>query len=86
MLCPPTGSEVSCAGPIFLSQSKNVIAFSASSRTFVPAQKPNLVVGNYLLARHKMFETGTKCISIFGLAQKIWTSPKFFGTCKGTRH
>ena len=23
--------------------------------------------------------------SIFGLAQKIWTSPKYFGTCKRTR-
>ena len=26
------------------------------------------------------------CKQIFGLAQKIWTSPKHFGTCKRTRH
>ena len=30
--------------------------------------------------------TGTICKWIFGLAQKIWTSPKHFGTCKRTRH
>ena len=27
-----------------------------------------------------------KCSQIFGLAQKIWTSKKHFGTCKRTRH
>ena len=33
-----------------------------------------------------MFVTATICKYIFGLAQKIWTSPKHFGTCKRTRH
>jgi hypothetical protein len=42
----------------FLSQPKNLIAFSASSKTFVPAQKQNLLNGfngNHLLVGHKMF-------------------------------
>ena len=36
---PSTGPKIFCKGPNFLSQSKNVIAFSASSKTFVPAPK-----------------------------------------------
>ena len=35
---------------------------------------------------HKKFGTGTICKSVFGMAQKIWTSPKCFGTRKRTRH
>ena len=54
-----------------LCYSKNLIAFSASSKTFVPAQKPNLLNTNHLLVWHKMFWTGTKCIWFFGLAQNI---------------
>ena len=38
MPCPFTGREMFCAGPNFLSQPKNLTAFSASSKTFVPAQ------------------------------------------------
>ena len=64
MPCPFTGPKMFCAG-------KNLIPFSASSKTFVPAQKQNLLNGNHLLVWHKMFGTGTKCISIFGLAQNI---------------
>ena len=57
-----------------LCQSKNLIAFSASSKTFVPAQKPILLKANHLYIWHKMFVTatiyvkeiifwcGTKCI------------------------
>ena len=75
------------AGPNFLNQSKNLIAFKASSKTFVRAQKPNLLNGNHLLVRHKFFWDCHKIfISIFGLAQNIWTSPKYFGTCRRTRH
>ena len=37
---PFTGPKMFCAGPNVLSHSKNLIAFSASSKTFVPAQKP----------------------------------------------
>jgi hypothetical protein len=46
---------VFCAGPNFLSQPKNLTAFSAASKTFVPAQKPILLNAN----------------NLFGLAQKI---------------
>ena len=69
--CPSTGPKMFCAFPNILSQSKNLIAFSASSKTFVPAQKPNLLNGNHLLVRYKIFGIGTKCISIFGLAKNI---------------
>ena len=40
MPCPSTGPKMFCAGPNFLSQPKNSIACSASSKTFVPALKP----------------------------------------------
>ena len=39
--CPFTGPKIICAGPNVLSQPKNLTAFSASSKTFVPAQKTN---------------------------------------------
>ena len=74
MPCPFTGPKMICANPNFLSQSKNLTAFSASSKTFVPAQKPNLLNGNHLLVWHKMFGTGTKCI------------PKYFEACRRTSH
>ena len=58
---PFTGPKICCAGPNVLSQSKNLIAFSASSKTFVPAQKPILLNANHLLVWHKMFVTGKIC-------------------------
>ena len=48
MPCPFTGPKMFCAGPNFLSQPKNLTAFNASSKTFVPAQKPILLNANYL--------------------------------------
>ena len=39
MPCPFTGRKMFCAGPNFMSQLKNLTAFSAFSKTFVPAQK-----------------------------------------------
>ena len=44
-----------------LSQPKNLTAFSASSKTFVPAQKTILLNANHLFVWHKMFVTGTIC-------------------------
>ena len=38
MPCPVTGPKTFYAGPNFLSQPKNLTAFRASSKTFVPAQ------------------------------------------------
>ena len=40
---------------------QNLTAFSASSKTFVPAQKPILLNANHLLVWQKMFVTGTIC-------------------------
>ena len=84
--CPFTSPKMFCAGPNFLSQPKNLTAFSASSKTFGPAQKPILLNSNHLFVWHNMFVTATTCKKIVGLAQKIWTSTKHFGTCKRTRH
>ena len=79
MPCPFTCSKMFCAVP-------NLTAFSASSKPFVPAQKPILLNANHLSVWHKMFVTATIRKYIFGLAQKIWTITKHFGTCKRTRH
>ena len=47
MPCPFTGRKMFCAGPNFLSQPKNLTAFSATSKTFVMAQKPILLNANH---------------------------------------
>ena len=61
MPCPFTGHKMFCADPNFLSQPKNLTAFSASSKTFVPAQKTILLNANHLFVWHKMFVTATIC-------------------------
>ena len=61
MPCPFTGPKMFCADPNILSQLKNLTAFSASSKTFVPAQKANLLNANHLFVWHKMFVTDTIC-------------------------
>ena len=48
MPCPFKGHKMFCAGQNFLSQPKNLIAFSASSKPFV-------------LGWHKLFVTATIC-------------------------
>jgi hypothetical protein len=50
-----------CAGPNFLSQTKNLTAFSAFSKTFVPAQKTILLNAKHLFVRHKISVTATIC-------------------------
>ena len=84
--CSITGPKLFCAGQNFMSQHKNLTPFSASSKTFVLAQKTILLNANHLFVRYKMFVTATICKYFFGLAQKNWTSPKHFGTFKRTRH
>ena len=59
--CPFTGSRIFCVGPNFLSQPKNLTALSASSKTFVPAQKTNLLNANHIFVWLKMFVTATIC-------------------------
>jgi hypothetical protein len=61
MPCPFTGPKMFFAGPNVLGHSKNLIAFSASSKTFVPAQKPILLNANHLFVWDKMFVTATIC-------------------------
>ena len=75
MPCPKYRSQIFCASPNVLIRSKNVIVFSDSSKTFVPAQKPNLLNGNHLLVC-------TKCL---GLAQNVYqflVPPKKFGAAQ----
>jgi hypothetical protein len=48
-----------CAAPNFLSQSKNLTAFSAFSKTFVLPQKPILLNAKHHFVWQKMFVTGT---------------------------
>ena len=79
MPCPFTGRKMFCASPNFLSQLKNLTAFSAGTKTNFTECKSSFCL-------HKMFVTGTICKYIFGLTQKIWTGKKHFATCKRTRH
>ena len=81
--CPFTGRKMFCAGPNFLSQPKNLTAFSASSKTFVPAQKPILLNANHLFVWHKMFVTATIFKYIFGLAKKFGPALNILGPIKG---
>ena len=66
-----------CAGPNSLSKPKNLTAFSASSKTFVLAQKPISLNANHLFVFHKMFVIATIYNKFlvwhkkFGLAQNI---------------
>ena len=83
MPCPFTCPKMFCAGPNFSSQSKNLTAFSASSKTVVRAQKPILLNANHLFVLHKMFVTGTICKEIFGLAQKFGPAQNILGPVKG---
>ena len=53
--CPFTGRKMFYAGPNFLSQPKNLTAFSTSSKTFVLAQQPILLHANHLFVWHKIF-------------------------------
>ena len=70
MPCQFTGPEMFCASPNFLSHPKTLTAFSASSKTFVPAQKSILLNANHLFVRHKMFVTSTIC------KKKLWSDTK----------
>ena len=55
MPCPFISPKMFCAGPNYLSQPKNLTAFSASSKTFVLAQKLILLNANHFFVWHKKF-------------------------------
>ena len=61
MPCPFTGRKMFCTSQSFLSQPKNLTAFSATSKTFGTAQKPILLNENHLFVWHKIFVTATIC-------------------------
>ena len=71
MPCPFKGPKMLCADPTFLSQPKNLTALSASSKTFVLAQKQILLNANHLFQKddlhsvkfvwQKIFVTATIC-------------------------
>ena len=54
-MCKCVCNQMLCAGPNFLRQPKNLTAFGASSKTFVPEQKPILLNANHLFVWRKMF-------------------------------
>ena len=72
MPCPFTGPKMFSAGPNILSQSKNLTTFSASSETFVLAQKPILMNANHLFVWHKMFVTATIVNKLLVWHKKFW--------------
>jgi len=59
--CPFTGPKMFYAGPNFWSQPKNLTAFSASLKFFVPVQKPILLNANHLFVWYKIFVIATIC-------------------------
>ena len=80
---PFTGLKMFCASPNFLSQPKNLTAFSASSKTFVPAQKPILLNANHLFVWHKMFGTGTIYNKFLVRHKKRGSTQNILGPAKG---
>ena len=73
MPCPFTGPKMFCASPNFLSQPKNLTAFSASSKTFVPAKKKHF----YWI--QIIFLSGTKCLWLTQYVNKFLVWHKRFG-------
>ena len=69
---PFTGPKMFCAGPNFLSQPKHLTAFSASSKTFVPAQK-------HFYWMQIIFLSGTKCLWLTQYVNKFLLWHKKFG-------
>ena len=83
MPCPFTGCKMVCAGPNFLSQPKNLTAFSAYSKNFVPAQKPILLNANHPFVLHKMFVTATICKKKLVWHKRFRPAQNILGPVKG---
>ena len=79
MHCPFTGPKMFCAGPNFFCQTKNLFTYCGSHKILCQT------IRRFAFSKIG-FCAGTKVFEIFGLAQKIWTGTKHFGTCKRTRH
>ena len=78
MPCTFTGPKMFCAGLNFLSQPKNLTAFSASSKPFLPTQRPILLNANHLFVWHKIFVTATICKYFLLFRTKNLDPPKTF--------
>ena len=74
MPCPSIGPKMFCAGPNFLSQSKNLIAFSYSLKNVFWHKNQ---IGNHLFVWHTIFGTPQNvyqflvCPRKFGPAQNV---------------
>ena len=82
MLYPSTGPKIFLTVHILRARPKIELHLVLLNKKIVPAQTLNVLNGNNLLVWHKKFGIGTICKSIFGLAQNIWTSSRYFGTCR----
>ena len=81
MPCPFTGPKMFCAGPKILSQPKDLTAFCAGTKINFTECKSYFCLAQNICNCQNMYLN-----NFFGLAQKSWTSPKHFGTCKRTGH
>ena len=83
MPCPFTGPKNFCDGQKFLSKVKSLTAFIASSKTFVLAQKLNLLIEN-LLVWHKNFGPAQNSLRPFegrGISTPIYDHFVTFVNC-----
>ena len=75
---PFTSSQMFCAGPIFLSQPKNLTAYSASEKHFVPEKK---MIG---FSDCKIFfDEALNAAKFLGCLKKCGPAQTFFGPIKG---
>ena len=71
----------------FFEPAQKFIYILRQSQTFCARQKDDLHSAKlFFCATTNVFDEALKCSQIFGLAKKIWTGTKHFGTCKRTRH
>ena len=75
MACPFTGRKMFCMGPNFLSQPKNLRAFSVSSKTCI--QK------NWFLSQPKFFEGALNAVKFLGWLKKLGPAQNILGPVKG---
>jgi hypothetical protein len=72
-----------CADPNFLSLSKNLTSFSASSNPFVPAQKQILLNANHLFVWHKFLWLPQYVNKFLVLQKKFGLAQNILGPVKG---
>jgi len=87
MPCPFTGSKMFWTGPFFFVPDQKSIYILWQPQIFCAGQEDDLhSVKLVFCAGTKVFKDGLNAVKVFGLAKKIWTGTKHFGTCKRTRH